>query len=129
MDNLSISFDFRTNLLKIETEGEMSFTDFILIINIVKEADFLKKDRLKLLLDLRQTMAAISEDELKKLVLPFSDMVSKFKHVQMAELVANPNETALALLFNTDSQFIPNLDYELFSLPKTANFWLQKSSS
>jgi len=59
-----------------------------------------------------------------KLIKPVVKIIINFKNVRIAELITNPNQVAIAILFKKDIDFLSNFQFELFSTKEAALIWL-----
>ena len=124
MDNLTIDYNQSEQFLQIVIIGDIVISDHLKLLKLLENFPTEYSSNIRLLCDRRQATAKYTHKELFITMKPFLQIVNKFHYLKIAELVANPNDTALAVLFQQDVGFLSNLEFKLFSTKEAALEWL-----
>lgn len=119
----SLKYTSFGQLLKVQAIASVGIKDFVHAINNLP-AWFHYYPRIKVLLDLSDTELHISVNDLSYISDCLLNVVLPDNCIRIAEIVNQPDGTALAILFKNIIQDRSQLEFEIFSTRSAALNWL-----
>ncbi len=119
---INLSFDYQENILNVKPLGSINLVDILNgYENLINNKSLPKE--LKILVDYRETVINISEDELPFIIEKVEILLENFISIKQAIIHDNPKSTAFAMLI---SLHIKSEKYRLqiFSTIESAKRWL-----
>lgn len=122
----SVILHKEANFVHFIAHGDNQIKDLIKMINKLDEYSAFMENA-TVLLDLRNQMADYELSNQDELLLPFEEVVKKFKSVKIADIVNDCKETAYAMLFEKKVRKIPNTEFSVFCTYESAINWLNNN--
>jgi len=110
-------------ILEVKMRGVVNIED-VLNHYVSIAGDKSLPDKIKVLVDLKETRLNINPDELDNYTESMEKALSRFVHIKEAIVVEKPRETAIAMLLGKELSGSKNYFIEIFSTERAAANWL-----